>query len=306
METIEKKGYCTLCRSRCGTVNTVRGDMMLKVRPDETHPTGSAMCMKGKAAPELVHSPNRVLYPMRRTAPKGAADPAWKRISWDEPLTEIATTLAYVKKENGAEAVAFGVTTPSGTPMSDSIDWVERFIWSFGSPNICYATEICNWHKDVAHAFTFGCGLPTADYQNSDVIILWGNNPANTWLAQADAIAKGRRKGARLVVVDPRPTALAREADIWLRVQPGTDGALAMAIAREMIAIGNVDYEFVRAWTNGPYLVRRDNGHFLRERDLEVDSPHNRYVVWNYARNRLELVGEEVDLPLHDRTCGHA
>jgi anaerobic selenocysteine-containing dehydrogenase/ferredoxin-NADP reductase len=293
METIEKKGYCTLCRSRCGTVNTVRGDMMLKVRPDESHPTGAAMCMKGKAAPELVHSPERILYPMRRTAPKGAAEPGWERISWDEALSEIAATLGLIKKESGAEAVAFGVTTPSGTPMSDSIDWVERFIWSFGSPNICYATEICNWHKDVAHAFTFGTGLPTADYQHSDVIMLWGNNPANTWLAQADAIAKGRRNGAKLIVIDPRPTALAREADVWLRVRPGTDGALAMAIARQMIATGNMDTGFVRAWTNAPYLVRRDTGHFLRERDLDAQSLNNRYAIWNQTRDRLELVGEE-------------
>lgn len=176
METQEKKGYCTLCRSRCGTINVVRGDMMIKVRPDDTHPTGHAMCMKGKAAPELVHSPNRVLYPMRRTRPKGAADPGWQRIGWDEALAEIAGRLAYFKRENGAESVAFGVTTPSGTPMSDSIDWVERFVWLFGSPNICYATEICNWHKDSAHAFTFGCGIPVADYRHAELIVLWKNS----------------------------------------------------------------------------------------------------------------------------------
>ncbi|HHV7522787.1 TPA: molybdopterin-dependent oxidoreductase [Burkholderia orbicola] len=293
METQEKKGYCTLCRSRCGTINVVRGDMMIKVRPDDTHPTGHAMCMKGKAAPELVHSPNRVLYPMRRTQPKGAADPGWQRIGWDEALAEIAGRLAYFKRENGAESVAFGVTTPSGTPMSDSIDWVERFVWSFGSPNICYATEICNWHKDSAHAFTFGCGMPGADYRHAELIVLWGNNPANTWLAQADAIAKGRRNGARLIVVDPRPTALAREADLWLRVQPGTDGALAMAIARQMIATGNVDDAFVREWTNGPLLVRADTGRFLRERDLDGAAPDNRYVVWNETLDRLELAGGE-------------
>jgi len=293
METQEKKGYCTLCRSRCGTINTVRGDTLLKVRPDNTHPTGSAMCMKGKAAPELVHSPSRVLYPMRRSAPKGAADPGWKRISWDEALDEIAATLAHVKRESGAESVVFGVTTPSGTPMSDSIDWVERFVWAFGSPNICYATEICNWHKDFAHRFTFGCGMPTADYRHAEIIVLWGTNPANTWLAQADRIAQGRRNGAKLIVVDPRPTALAREADVWLRVRPGTDGALAMGIARLMIATGNIDDAFVRAWTNGAFLVRRDNGHFLREHDLEPESASNRYAVWNGALDRLELVGVE-------------
>ncbi|PLZ03200.1 ferredoxin:oxidoreductase FAD/NAD(P)-binding protein [Burkholderia sp. WAC0059] len=293
MDTHEKKGYCTLCRSRCGTVNVVRGDLLVEVRPDPGHPTGHAMCMKGRAAPELVHSPNRVLYPMRRTNPKDADDPGWQRITWDEALGEIAGKLDRFRRESGAESVAFGVTTPSGTPISDSIDWVERFVWLYGSPNICYATEICNWHKDFAHAFTFGCGMPTADYRHADVILLWGTNPASTWLAQADAIGKGRRNGAKLVVVDPRPTALAKEADVWMPVRPGTDGALAMGIARQMIEDGGIDEAFVRAWTNAPLLVRADTGRFLRERDLDPDSTQNRHAVWNASRGRLELAGEE-------------
>src|SRR3954470_20429174 len=147
-------GYCTLCRSRCGTLNEVSGDMLVSVRPDPAHPTGKAMCMKGRAAPEIVHSPHRQLYPMRRTTPKGSPDPGWERISWEEALTITADKLGSIRTEYGAEAVVFGVTTPSGTPLSDSIDWIERFVRIFGSPNICYATEICNWHKDFAHAFT--------------------------------------------------------------------------------------------------------------------------------------------------------
>lgn len=293
MDVQEKPGYCTLCRSRCGTINVVRGDQLVEVRPDREHPTGHAMCLKGKSAPELVHSPHRVLYPMRRTAPKGADDPGWVRIGWDEALDEIAARLGALRSEYGAESVAFGVTTPSGTPMSDSIDWVERFIWSYGSPNICYATEICNWHKDVAHAFTFGVGMPTADYRHAEVILLWGTNPANTWLAQADAIAEARRNGARLIVADPRPTALAREADVWLRVRPGTDAALAMGIARHLIATRGYDDAFVRAWTNAPLLVRRDNGHFLRERDIDPHAQANRYMIWNGTRDRAEALGEE-------------
>ena len=83
------------------------------------------MCMKGKAAPELVHSPHRLQYPMRRTRPKGDADPGWVRISWDEALAETARRLTEFKQESGAESVVFAVTTPSGTPLSDSIDWIE-------------------------------------------------------------------------------------------------------------------------------------------------------------------------------------
>jgi anaerobic selenocysteine-containing dehydrogenase len=80
-------GYCTLCRSRCGTLNTVDSDRLLAVEPDHSHPTGNAMCMKGRAAPELVHSPHRVFYPMRRTSPKTEKSPGWKRISWEDALS---------------------------------------------------------------------------------------------------------------------------------------------------------------------------------------------------------------------------
>lgn len=308
---MEIVGYCTLCRSRCGTINTVEGDRLISVRPDTSHPTGKAMCMKGRAAPELVHSPHRKFYPMRRTAPKGAADPGWVRISWEEALAETAAQLARIKAESGAEAVAFNVTTPSGTPISDSIDWIERFIRHFGSPNTCYGTEICNWHKDVAHAFTFGSGIQPADYENADTILLWGHNPANTWLAQAHAISNGRAKGANLVVVDPRPTSLAKQADVWLPVRPGTDGALALGMIRHLLAHRLYDDAFVRQWTNAPFLVRDDNGLFLRERMLWPDRNTDRYLAWDDEHgeavpvdpeqamdtgtgNRLRLKGEVV------------
>lgn len=284
MVTEHKQGYCTLCRSRCGTVNTVRDDTLIAVTADPSHPTGQAMCMKGRAAPELVHSPHRLQFPMRRTRPKGDADPGWVRIGWDEAMAETARRLGAIKAESGAEAVVFAVTTPSGTPLVDSIDWIERFVRLFGSPNICYATEVCNWHKDFAHAFTFGCGMPPADYENAGLIVLWGHNPASTWLAQAHAIGRGRAKGARMVVVDPRPTALAQQADVWLPVRPGTDAALALGLIRLLIADDRFDRTFVREWTNAPLLVRHDNGLFLRERDLWPEAADNRFVVWDEAR----------------------
>lgn len=275
-------GYCTLCRSRCGTVNTVLGDALIRVQPDTSHPTGQAMCSKGRAAPELVHSPHRILHPMRRTRPKGAVDPGWERISWDEALNEVAARFLEIREESGAEAVAFGVTTPSGTPLSDSIDWIERFVRAFGSPNIAYGTEVCNWHKDFAHAFTYGCGIPVADYPNADLILLWGHNPTNTWLAQANAIAAGRRAGARLMVVDPRRTALAADADAWLQVRPGTDAALALGLIHLLIESGRYDHDFVRNWTNAPLLLRCDTGRLLRSREIFPDDPlDDAWVAWD-------------------------
>lgn len=282
----ERHGYCTLCRSRCGTINVVRGDQLVEVRPDPSHPTGRAICMKGRAAPELVHSPHRLRTPLRRTRPKGETDPGWVPIGWDEALDEIATRLLAIRRDSGAEAVAFGISTPSGTALSDSVDWIERLVHIFGSPNVVSTTEICNWHKDVAHAFTFGCGMPAADYASAEVVLLWGHNPTSTWLAQAEAIARGRAAGARLLVVDPRPTPLAQQADVWLRVRPGTDAALALGLANQLIKRGAFDHAFVRDWTNAALLVRLDDGRLLRERDVDPDSPGQRWMAWDEGLGR--------------------
>ncbi|WP_137045857.1 molybdopterin-dependent oxidoreductase [Pseudolabrys sp. FHR47] len=278
MATIEKVGFCTLCRSRCGTINVVENDRLIAVKPNPAHPTGKALCPKGRAAPEIAHSARRLTTPLKRTAPKGAADPGFVPISWDEALSEIAERLNRYRAESGPESVAFAVTSGSSSSMSDSLDWVQRFIRGFGSPNNCFSTEVCNWHKDHAHAFTFGCGLPVADYRNADLILLWGHNPANVWLAQAEAIGAARAKGARLVVIDPRRTGSARDANLWLRVRPGTDAALALGVSRWLIANEAYDANFVRHWTNAAYLVREDNGLFQRDGDD--------FLVWDAAAGR--------------------
>ncbi|MBL8384211.1 MAG: molybdopterin-dependent oxidoreductase [Burkholderiales bacterium] len=264
------RAFCTQCRSRCGCIAVVEGDRLAAVLPDPAHPTGAKLCPKGRAAPELVHHPDRLTAPLRRTAPKGAADPGWRAISWDEALDEIATRLRDVRQRHGAEQVAFSVTTPSGSHLQDSIAWIERFIRAYGSPNTIYATEICNWHKDHATRFTFGHDIGTPDFAHTDCILLWGNNPAVTWLARVAEIQGAVRRGARMVVVDPRPTAFARQADCWLQVRPGTDQALALGLAHLMIAAGSFDAAFMRAWTNAPLLVRADTGRFLRQSDVEA------------------------------------
>ncbi|MHC2468998.1 molybdopterin-dependent oxidoreductase [Bradyrhizobium embrapense] len=257
-------GYCTLCRSRCGAITVVEDGRLVGVEVFNNHPTGGALCAKGRAAPEIVASPRRLTVPLKRTRPRDAADPGWVEVSWDEALTEIADRLGRIRTESGAEAVAFGVTTPSGTPMVDSFEWVERFIRGFGSPNLIYAVEICGWHKDYAHALTFGRGIGFPDYDNADAIILWGHNPARTWLAQATRIADARRRGAKVVVVDPKPNGSGQQADLWLRIRPGADGALAMGAIRHLIATGSFDADFVDQWTNGSLLVDRATGRFLR------------------------------------------
>jgi len=272
-------GWCALCRSRCGCVSTVRDGRLLAVEPDPTHPTGAAICAKGRAAPELVHSPDRVLHPMRRTRPKGDPDPGWHRISWDEALDRTAGAMARLARESGPESVAFAPTTPSGTALSDGIAFVERLMRAFGSPNDCYSTEICNWHKDEAFKLTFGAGIGSPDFARTGCVVMWGHNPNVAWLAQASRTAAARARGARLVVVDPRRVGPAAKADHWLRVHPGTDGALALAMANVLIESGRFDEAFLCAWSNGPFLVRDDTGTVLAASDAGLGHAGQRVVI---------------------------
>ncbi|WP_262357936.1 molybdopterin-dependent oxidoreductase, partial [Bordetella pertussis] len=222
-------GYCTLCRSRCGSVNHVENGRLVAVTPLAGHPTGGALCAKGRAAPEMMAESHRLLRPLRRTNPRGAADPGWREIEWSEALDEVAARLAVARRRDGAESVAFAVTTPSGTPMVDSFEWVERFVRVFGSPNLIYAVEVCGWHKDYAHALTFGRGIGVPDLEHTDTMLLWGHNPARTWLAQAARIAAARQRGARVVVVDPNREGSSQQADLWYLVD-GASGALLRAV----------------------------------------------------------------------------
>jgi anaerobic selenocysteine-containing dehydrogenase len=277
--------FCPLCASRCGCEAVVEDGRLVAIEPDPLHPTGKALCAKGRASPALVDASDRLLYPVRRTRPKGDPDPGWERISWDQALDETAAVLRRITAESGPEAVAFGVTTSSGTALSDAQPWVDRLINAFGSPNNCNSMEICAWHRQFARAFTTGTGIGMPDYAQAGCILLWGHNPSTSLLAAATRIAEARARGAKLIVVDPRHVGFAVKADCWLRVRPGTDAAVALAIAGVMIDEGWFDIEFVRRWTNGPFLVRKQDGALLSADALADGS--DGFVAWDEGRGTV-------------------
>jgi anaerobic selenocysteine-containing dehydrogenase len=123
---------------------------MVALEPDQSHPTGKALCAKGRASPGLVDAADRLLFPFRRTRPKGDPDPGWQRIGWDEALDDTAAALRRIAAESGPEAVAFAVMTAAGTAISDAALWIYRLINAFGSPNNCNASEICAHTRAMA------------------------------------------------------------------------------------------------------------------------------------------------------------
>src|SRR2546423_9662134 len=120
------QSYCALCISRRGAIAVVENDRFVALEPDPSHPTGQALCAKGRAAPELVYHPDRLLYPLKRTRPKGDPDPGWQRIGWDEALDLTASRLRQIAEEHGPESVVFGTVSPSTSAMVDSAVGVQR------------------------------------------------------------------------------------------------------------------------------------------------------------------------------------
>ena len=214
------QGYCGLCIARCGTVATVTDGKFTGLAPDPTHPTGAAICAKGRAAPELVYHNDRLKRPLRRTRPKGDADPGWEEISWDAALDQIAAAMRRIAEQHGPEAVAFSQSSPSTTAIADSAAFVVRLMNAFGTPNHVSALELCGWGRGYATRYVFGVGSVAtgsaggamANIAESGCLILWGYNPSFTRITHATATVAGLKRGMKLIVIDPRNAGLANKA----------------------------------------------------------------------------------------------
>src|ERR1700720_1218812 len=289
------QGYCSLCLARCGTVAKVIDDRFTRLDPDPTHPTGAAICAKGRAAPELVYHKDRLTRPLRRTRPKGDADPGWEEISWDAALDQTAAAMRRIAQQHGPEAVAFSQSSPSTTAIADSAPFIRRLMNAFGTPNFVSGLDLCGWGRGFATRYVFGVGSVAtgsaggamADIAESGCLILWGYNPSFTRITHATATVAGLKRGMKLIVIDPRNAGLANKADVWLRVRPGTDGALALGLANIMIERGWYDEAFVRTWSNGPLLVRSDTDRLLRTEDLACGGGSGQFVAWDSLTNSV-------------------
>jgi anaerobic selenocysteine-containing dehydrogenase len=283
------RGYCALCTAHCATIATVENGRVTRLEPDDDHPNGGVMCVKGKAAPELVYHPDRLDYPLKRTRPKGDPNPGWQRVTWDQALEDIAKRLRVIRQQHGPKALALAKGTRSGTSVDDVERWLGRFLYLFGSPNWVSTTHVCNWHKDTGFSYTFGANLPTPDLEHSQAFLLWGHNPSSTSLILAHDIVAARSRGMKIVVVDPRRVGIGAQADILLQVRPGTDGALALAMVHALIEESWYDAAFLRQWTNGPFLLNSATGELVTEADLTRAGDRNRYVVWDELNNEAVI-----------------
>jgi len=272
--------YCAMSKSRCGVIATVKDGRFVRLEPDAAHPN-RGICIKGQAAPELVYDPARLRFPLRRTTPKSSHDPGWERVGWDEAMDEITRRLDDLRSRHGAESVFFYRGASGGSASAEYEPWMIRLASRFGTPNTVSTGHICSWHKDNGSRYTYGTGIPSPDFEQTACILLWGHNPNASWPTQAIRISAARKRGAKLIVIDPRAIPLTKNADLWLKVRPGTDGLLALSFLHVMIEEKLYDDAFLQNWTNAGFLVSERDQRLVTESDVRTGGGADRYAVWD-------------------------
>ncbi len=241
---------CRICQAGCGVKAHVKDGIMVKVEGSAENPiTEGALCAKGLAATQLVYSPERLRYPLRRVGKKGEGK--WAQFSWGEALDLISEKLRAIKERYGAEAV--GVFKSQGSDWGDLWEYVPRFMNTFGSPNIFTSGHLCHMPRVIAGSCTYGVGTLNSDFEKSKCIVLWAANPSggNSGGLFIGKIMKARDRGAKIIVVDPILTPIAAKADLWAQIRPQTDAALALGMINLIIQEELYDKQFVEKWTEG-------------------------------------------------------
>lgn len=241
---------CRVCHGGCAARLYVENGRLVKVRPDPSSTFSlGRMCVKGLATPEIMYHPDRLLKPLKRAGERGSGQ--WREVSWELALGEIAQRLGEMRAQSGPESIALG----QGTGRHHYFQ-VIRFANTLGTPN-WYEPGLANCFipRITVSNLTYG-GFVAADYHGPvqpRTIIFWGHNPLVTnpdgelgWTA-----ARALKQGAFGIAVDPRRSETARRCGLWLPLRPGTDDALALAMARVIIFEDIYDREFVAKHTTG-------------------------------------------------------
>lgn len=269
--------HCVMCNHtpRCGMKAIIKDNKVLRIEKRDDYPN-NLLCAKGIASLQDLYDPHRLLYPMKRTTPKGTEDGGWQRITWDEALATIAEKLNGVKQQYGAEKVLFMTGDPK-EPRSV----LQRLAFTFGSPNMGTESSTCYKATELSAKLIYGPewftassvatgGNPTPG--KTGVALIWANNPAWSAPFSFNGMLSGKAGGdQKYIVIDPRVTPTVHSlADVHLQLRPGTDGALALCFGNYLIEHDAYDKEFVDKWVHGFEEYKEYVKQFTIEKTAEI------------------------------------
>jgi anaerobic selenocysteine-containing dehydrogenase len=239
------KSVCRMCHGGCGVYLHVKGERVVGIDGDPADPYSRGyLCSKARASIELQNHPDRLTAPLRRIGQRGKGK--FETISWEEALDEIAGRCFALKEHPESLVLA------QGTDRNYQ-EWVFRLANSFGTPNVAGPAHVCFYPRIMAGIMTYGA-FTFGDYEGeTKCIVCWGSNKK---IGSSDGVVgirltDARKHGAKLIVVDPRKTSLAREADLHLQVKPRMDLELALGIIHQIITRKLYDADFVETYTTG-------------------------------------------------------
>ena len=250
------------CPDACSVLVTVNGDkdspggeQAVQFRGDPEHPlTRGFLCGKVNTYEQVVHSSERLLHPLRRCGAKGEG--RFERISWQEALSSIAERIQAATRESGGESLL--QYTYAGTMGLVNRNCPNALFNRLGATRL--RQNICYYGADEGYRVTVGSGycVDPEDTRHSDLIIVWGANVVTTQVHLVPFLDEARKKGARMIVIDPYRNRTAKTADQWIGIRPGTDAALALALMHILERDGKLNRDFIERRTTGFERLSRE------------------------------------------------
>lgn len=241
LELKEHPSVCPLdCPDACSLTAVIEDGKIIKVKGSKANPiTDGVVCGKvAKYYPNFVHGKNRIRTPLRRKKTGG-----FERISWDEAIELCYQGIQKSIDEYGTESVMpLNYAGPHGQLAENSMDM--RFFYKLGATQL-NRPPLCAGVRSLSYASLFGkaFGMPSEQAEHSDLIVLWGVNTTTSYLHMMKIINAARKKGAKVIVIDPKRIKVAKLADCYLQIKPGSDVYFAQAITAEFDRLGLIDYD---------------------------------------------------------------
>jgi anaerobic selenocysteine-containing dehydrogenase len=279
------------CPDACTLSVTVQHGKLVEIDGSHKNPvTEGYICAKVRKFGDRVYGPDRLLYPAVRKGRKGEG--RFERVSWNEALERVVDQMKRAKAAHGGESILpYSYGGSNGLLTQDNFD--ARLWRRFGTSRL--ARTLCAAPTGAANMALYG-KMPSVtyeDYPEAALIILWGVNPSASGIHIIPFIREAQRRGAKLVVIDPRSTQLSRAADVHLPVRPGTDVAVALAVHRHLFTNGFADESFVRTHTTGADRLRERAAEWTFEKAAEiagVPAADIQRIAELYARSSPALI----------------